>query len=110
MPKRNDVLYGTLQLLVLQTLEGQGPLHGYAITAAIQRSSAEMLRVEEGSLYPALHRMEQQGWLKGDWGVTEKRREARFYQITRAGRGQLAQERETWLRLTEGVQRVLSYA
>jgi len=107
---RNDKLQGTLALLVLQTLAVQGPLHGYAITAAIERSSAELLRVEEGSLYPALHRMEQQGWLKGMWGVTDKNREARSYEITRAGRAQLARERQTWERLTEGVQRVLSYA
>jgi transcriptional regulator len=107
---RNDKLQGTLALLVLQTLAVRGPLHGYAITAAIERLSAELLRVEEGSLYPALHRMEQQGWLKGKWGVTDKNREARFYEITRAGRAQLAQERQTWERLTEGVQRVLSYA
>lgn len=107
---RNDKLQGTLALLVLQTLSVRGPLHGYAITAAIERSSAELLQVEEGSLYPALHRMEQQGWLKSEWGITDKNREARFYEITRAGRAQLAQERQSWARLTEGVQRVLSYA
>jgi PadR family transcriptional regulator PadR len=108
--RRNDILQGTLALLVLQTLSARGPLHGYAITAAIRRSSDDLLRVEEGSLYPALHRMEQQGWLKSKWGVTEKKREARFYDITRLGLAQLAQERETWSRLTQGVQRVLSYA
>lgn len=107
---RNDILQGTLTLLVLQAVAAWGPLHGYAITAAIQRSSAELLRVEEGSLYPALHRLEQQGWLKSEWGVTEKNREARFYTITRAGRAQLAQERQTWARLTEGVERVLGHA
>lgn len=111
MPKhRHDILHGTLTLLVLQTLAARGPLHGYAITAAIQRSSDELLRVEEGSLYPALHRMEQQGWLNSSWGVTEKNREARFYEITDAGRAQLARERQTWARLTEGVQRVLRFA
>ena len=111
MPKRrNDILQGTLALLVLQTLAARGSLHGYAITAAIQRSSAESLRVEEGSLYPALHRMEQDGWLKSTWGVTEKNREARFYEITRVGRTQLGRERESWAQLTEGVQRVLRYA
>jgi PadR family transcriptional regulator len=111
MPRhRNDILQGTLALLVLQTLANRGPLHGYAITSAIQQSSAELLRVEEGSLYPALRRMERQGWLKGKWGVTDKKREARFYEITRAGRAQLVRERETWERLTEGVQRVLRYA
>jgi len=108
--RRNDILQGTLVLLVLQTLAARGPLHGYAITAAIQRSSDELLRVEEGSLYPALHRMEQQGWLRGKWGQTGKKRDARFYEITDAGRTQLAQERKSWSRLTQGVQRVLRYA
>lgn len=111
MPKhRNDILQGTLALLVLQTLERRGPLHGYAITRAIRSTSDELLRVEEGSLYPALHRMDQQGWLKGKWGMTDKNREARFYEVTRAGRAQLTQERETWERLTKGVQLVLRHA
>jgi transcriptional regulator len=108
--RRNDVLQGTLGLLVLRTLSAQGPLHGYAITAHIQRVSAELLRVEEGSLYPALHRMEQDGWLRSEWGTTEKNRQARFYSITPAGEAQLAAERESWARLTEGVGRVLRYA
>jgi len=107
---RNDILQGTLSLLVLQTLAARGPLHGYAITKAIQQASAELLRVEEGSLYPALHRMAQAGWLLGRWGVTEKGRDARLYEITGAGRAQLARERQTWAQLTEGVQRVLRYA
>lgn len=111
MPRRrNDILYGTLQLLVLQTLDVRGPLHGYAITAAIQDASDDLLRVEEGSLYPALHRMEQQGWLKSSWGKTEKNRDARFYDLTRTGRAQLAREQETWGRVTDGVSRVLGYA
>lgn len=111
MPKyRNDVLQGTLGLLILQTLSVHGPLHGYALTQAIQRASAELLRVEEGSLYPALHRMEHEGLLASAWGVTEKNRQARFYEITRAGRAQLARERESWTRLTKGVQRVLRHA
>ncbi len=107
---RNDVLQGTLALLVLRTLAASGPMHGYAITSHIARVSAELLRVEEGSLYPALHRMEQNGWLRGSWGVTEKNREARFYEITAKGRRQLEIERESWARLTEGVGRVLRYA
>jgi PadR family transcriptional regulator len=111
VPKhRNDILQGTLALLVLRVLAARGPLHGYAITGAIQSSSTELLRVEEGSLYPALHRMEQQGWLKGRWGVTEKNREARFYEITAAGRAQLLREQKSWARLIEGVDRVLRYA
>jgi transcriptional regulator len=110
MKQRNDILQGTLALLVLRILAARGPLHGYALSAAIQHASADLLRVEEGSLYPALHRMEQDGWLLGRWGVTEKNREARFYEITHQGRAQLARERETWLRLTKGVARVLRYA
>jgi transcriptional regulator len=111
MPRpRNDILQGTLALLVLKSLAAQGRLHGYAITAHIQRVSAELLRVEEGSLYPALHRMEQDGWVKAEWGVTEKNREARFYSLTVAGRRQLAQEQEQWTRLTDGVGRVLRHA
>jgi transcriptional regulator len=107
---RNDVLQGTLDLLVLRTLSSAGPLHGYAITAHIKRVSAELLRVEEGSLYPALHRMEQDGWLRASWGTTERNREARFYEITAKGRRQLELEREQWSRLTDGVSRVLRYA
>jgi PadR family transcriptional regulator PadR len=111
MPKqKNDILQGTLVLLVLKTLETQGRMHGYAITAHIQAASAELLRVEEGSLYPALHRMEQDGWVRAEWGTTEKNRQARFYTLTAAGRRQLAQEQESWARLTEGVRRVMRYA
>ena len=109
-PRRNDVLQGTLALLVLRTLSAQGPLHGYAITSHIQRVSAELLRVEEGSLYPALHRMEQDGWLRSEWGTTEKNRQARFYALTAEGKRQLVREEEGWARLTEGVQRVLHQA
>jgi PadR family transcriptional regulator, regulatory protein PadR len=107
---KNDILQGTLALLVLRTLDVAGPMHGYAITSHIQLVSAELLRVEEGSLYPALHRMEQDGWLRSAWGVTEKNREARFYSITPKGRRQLAVEEASWNRLIEGVGRVLRYA
>src|SRR6476661_9846808 len=108
MPKqKNDILQGTLALLVLKTLSAQGRMHGYAITSHIQRVSSDLLRVEEGSLYPALHRMEQDGWLRAEWGTTEKNREARFYAITAAGRKQLALEEESWARLRDGVTRVL---
>ena len=85
-------------------------MHGYALTAHIQHASADLLRVEEGSLYPALHRMEQDGWLRASWGTTEKGRQARFYAITANGRRQLAIEQENWTRLTTGVARVLRYA
>lgn len=107
---KNDILQGTLALLVLRTLDVAGPMHGYAITSHIQVVSAELLRVEEGSLYPALHRMEQDGWVRSAWGVTEKNRDARFYSITAKGRKQLAEEEASWRRLTDGVSRVLSYA
>jgi len=85
-------------------------MHGYAITSHIQCVSEQLLRVEEGSLYPALHRMEQQGWVRAEWGMTEKNREARFYSLTAKGRKQLAQEEKSWSRLTEGVARVMRYA
>jgi transcriptional regulator len=107
--QRNDILQGTLVLLVLRILAAQGRLHGYALTASIQRASADSLRVEEGSLYPALHRMAQDGWLRSEWGTTEKNRQARFYSITAAGRKQLALEEESWARLRDGVTRVLRY-
>ena len=107
---KNDILQGTLALLVLRTLEVAGPMHGYAITSHIQVVSADLLRVEEGSLYPALHRMEQDGYLRSSWGVTEKNREARIYSITAKGRKQLADEEASWNRLTDGVARVLRYA
>jgi len=111
MPRqKNDILQGTLALLVLKTIDAQGRMHGYAITSHIQRVSADLLRVEEGSLYPALHRMEQDGWLRAEWGTTEKRREAKFYTITALGRKQLALEEESWARLRDGVARVLRYA
>jgi transcriptional regulator len=107
---KNDILQGTLALLVLRTLESTGPLHGYAIVSRIHDVSAQLLRVEEGSLYPALHRMEQDGWLRSSWGTTEKNRQARYYELTAKGRKQLAAERESWMRLTDGVGRVLRYA
>src|SRR5437868_6526488 len=111
MPRqKNDILQGTLALLVLKTIDAEGRMHGYAITSHIQRLSADLLRVEEGSLYPALHRMTQDGWLKAEWGLTGKNREARFYSVTPAGRKQLAIEEETWARLRDGVQRVLRHA
>jgi transcriptional regulator len=105
--KKNDILQGTLALLVLRTLEAGEKMHGYAITSHIQRVSAQLLRVEEGSLYPALHRMEQDGWVRAEWGRTEKNREARFYSLTAKGKRQLAEEQASWARLTDGVARVM---
>jgi PadR family transcriptional regulator len=106
---KSDVLQGTLALLVLKTL-APGPKHGYGITVHIQRVSNEALRVEEGSLYPALHRMEQEGWIKAEWGVSENNRRARYYQLTEKGRKQLAAEQKSWARLTEAVAAVLRFA
>jgi transcriptional regulator len=108
--KRNDILQGTLAMLVLKSLDVRGPLHGYAITQHIQNASAELLRVEEGSLYPALHRLEQAGWIRGSWRTSESNRQAKFYSLTGTGRKQLAAEQASWARLTEGVGRVLGFA
>src|SRR6476661_4650299 len=108
--RRNDILQGTLALLVLRTLAPGRNMHGYAITAHIHRISDQLLRVEEGSLYPALHRMEQDGWVRAEWGKTESNREARFYSLTAAGRKQLGLEEQSWSRLSEGVRRVLRNA
>jgi PadR family transcriptional regulator PadR len=108
--QNNDILQGTLSLLVLRALEARGRMHGYALTSHIQRASAELLRVEEGSLYPALHRMEQDGWVRSEWGATEKGRKAKFYSLTAKGEQQLVVERESWERLTKGVSRALRYA
>src|SRR5260370_3785684 len=107
--KKNDILQGTLVLLILKTLSSSKRMHGYAITAHIQLISAQLLRVEEGSLYPALHRLEQEGWVRAEWGKTEKNREARFYSLTAKGRKQLVEEEQSWSRLTAGVDRVIPY-
>lgn len=110
MPKRkNDILQGTLALLVLKTLE-HGPMHGWGITLHIQQISNETLRVEEGSLYPALHRMEQDGWISAEWRASENNRRARYYRLTSKGRKQLAEEERSWQRLTEAVAAVLDFA
>jgi PadR family transcriptional regulator PadR len=106
---KNDLLQGTLALLVLKTL-ARGPLHGYGITLHIQMVSKDFLRVEEGSLYPALHRMEQDGWVSAEWGVSENNRRARYYRLTAAGRKQLAEEEKNWERLTQAVSHVLQFA
>jgi transcriptional regulator len=108
--QKNDILQGTLSLLVLRTLKSQGALHGYALTNHIRRISDELLRVEEGSLYPALHRMEQEGLVQSEWGVTDKGRKARLYSLTPAGRKRLAEETKSWERLTQGVALVLQNA
>jgi PadR family transcriptional regulator, regulatory protein PadR len=108
-PKKRDALQGTLDLLVLKTLS-RGPDHGYGIAAHIQSISDDILRVEEGSLYPALHRMEHLGWVTAAWQTTTNNRRARLYTLTRAGRKQLDAEQAEWDRLTRGVGKVLRFA
>ena len=106
--RKPDALQGTLDLLVLKTLS-RGPQHGYGIAAAIESISGDVLRVEEGSLYPALHRMEQTGWITAEWKVTPNNRRARLYRLTRAGQERLDEEHEKWERLTKAVGKVLRF-
>lgn len=102
----SDQLHGTLDMLVLKALQ-RGPLHGYAIALRLEQLSEDVLNVEEGSLYPALYRMEKRGWLQSEWAITDTGRRARFYQLTRPGRAQLAAESASWDRLTGAVARVM---
>ena len=104
-----DVLQGTLDLLILKTLS-RGRQHGYGIAVHIQQVSQDALRVEEGSLYPALHRIEQDGWIRAEWGVSGNNRKAKFYEITAAGRRQLAAEEQKWENLTAAVATMLRFA
>ncbi|HYW47657.1 MAG TPA: PadR family transcriptional regulator [Bryobacteraceae bacterium] len=106
---RIDLLQGTLDLLILRTLQA-GPQHGWAISERIQQISQDVLQVNQGSLYPALHRLEHQDWIKAEWGVSELGRRARFYSLTAAGRTQLEAERDSWARMTAAIGRVLEMA
>ncbi|HEX8984904.1 MAG TPA: PadR family transcriptional regulator [Bryobacteraceae bacterium] len=106
---RLDLLQGTLDLLILRTLL-PGPQHGWAISERIQQISQDVLQVNQGSLYPALHRLEHQGWIKAEWGVSELGRRARFYRLTPAGRKQLEAETEAWGRMSAAIGRVLEGA
>jgi transcriptional regulator len=106
-PTRSDLLQGTLDVLVLKTLAG-GPMHGWGISQRIQQVSEDVLAVNQGSLYPALHRLEEKGWIQAEWGNSENNRRARFYSLTRAGRRQLAEETESWERFAAAVARVLA--
>jgi PadR family transcriptional regulator PadR len=101
-----DLLQGTLDLLILKTLELE-PMHGWGITQRIQQVSDSVLQVNQGSLYPALHRLEERGWIRASWGSSENNRQARFYDLTARGRKQLAEEKENWLRLSEAVARIV---
>lgn len=102
-----EVPYGTLDLLVLRTLESMGPLHGYGIARRIEQVSRGSLALNQGTIYPALLRLEQSGWIASEWGVSENNRRARFYSITRSGRKQLAAEAESWARTVALVNRLL---
>ena len=104
------MLQGSLDLLVLKILSRRGPLHGYAVMTAVEEISGQVLRVEEGSLYPALHRMEEAGWIKAEWITKENGRRARVYELTARGRKQFAEEEARWTTVTSAVQRVLKMA
>jgi PadR family transcriptional regulator PadR len=107
MGKPSDLLQGTLDLLILKTISLE-PKHGWAIAKRIQQVSREVLQIQQGSLYPALHRLEQQGWIKAHWAETETGRKARFYSLTRAGRTQMERELESWDRLSGGINLVIN--
>lgn len=109
MPTSTDLLQGTLDLLILQTLQ-PGPMHGWGVAERIQQISNDALRIGQGSLYPALYRLEYKGWIKAEWGNSENNRKAKFYRLTAAGRKQLESERETWDRLSAGIELVLGRA
>src|SRR5882672_6341078 len=103
-----DVLQGTLILLVLRTLDALGPLHGYGVARRIEQISKDLLRLNQGTLYPALLRMEQEGWIASRWGASEKNRKAKFYSITASGRRQLAKETKDWRRMSSTIERFLA--
>ena len=106
-PSRSDLLQGTLDVLILKTLS-PGTMHGWGISQRIQQLSEDVLAVNQGSLYPALHRLELKGWIEAEWGSSENNRKARFYSLTRSGRRQLAEETESWERFAAAVGRVLA--
>ncbi|MEY2541940.1 MAG: PadR family transcriptional regulator, regulatory protein PadR [Verrucomicrobiota bacterium] len=105
--EKPDLVYGTLDMLILKSVQ-HDPRHGLEIADRIQQMSSDILRVEQGSLYPALYRLEAQGWIKGEWDVSENNRKARYYTLTAAGRKQLAAEKQHWSRITAGINLVLS--
>jgi len=108
-PSKSDLLQGTLDMLILQ-VTALGPVHGYAIAQRLQQISKDILQVQQGSLYPALHRLEAKGWLKAEWKATDTGRDAKFYSLTRAGRRQLESERANWERLAQAIRLVLQTA
>jgi transcriptional regulator len=104
---KSEVLQGTLDLLVLKTLATMGPMHGFGIALRIQQVSKDLLQLNQGTLYPALLRHEQRGWITSKWGISENNRKAKFYSLTRAGRKQLEEETESWDRMSNMINRVL---
>jgi transcriptional regulator len=110
MPKKPDTLQGALDLLILKTLASRGPLHGYGIALHVESVSGDVLRVEEGSLYPALHRMEQAGWVRSNWRTSENNRRAKFYAVTPDGSKHLADEERSWRLAVGAIQRVLQFS
>ena len=110
MEPKSDILPGTLGLLVLKTLESMGPQHGYGIARRIEQMSENLLHMNQGTLYPALLRLTQKGWIRAKWGVSENNRRARFYSITKAGQQQLASEAENWERMSAMITRMLAGA
>ena len=109
-PSRLDLLQGTLDLLILRTLQSGDALHGWAISDRIRQISENVLQANQGSLYPALHRLEHQGWIKAEWGISELGRRARFYGLTASGRKQLQREAEDWTRLATAIGKVMEMA
>jgi len=107
---KSDILQGTLDLIVLKTLDTLGPTHGYGIAVRLQQVSANILQLNQGTLYPALLRLEQKGWISSEWGESENKRRARFYSLTKAGKKQLREERANWERFAGVMQRVLAPA
>src|SRR5271165_6388266 len=105
---KSDVLQGTLDLMVLKTLESMGQLHGYGIARRIEQVSSDSLSLNQGTIYPALLRLEQRKWIKAEWGISETNRRAKFYALTKIGRGQLAREEENWSRIVATMARILS--
>jgi PadR family transcriptional regulator, regulatory protein PadR len=109
-PSRGELLQGTLDLIVLKTLDALGPLHGYGIAKRIQQVSEDLLKLNQGTLYPALLRLEQRGWINSKWGVSENNRKAKYYSLTRSGRKQLATEAASWERMSALMARLLEGA
>jgi len=106
-PQKSEVLQGTLDMLVLKTLEAIGPMHGWGVARRIQQVSRDVLQLTQGTIYPALLRLEQRGWISAEWGTSDNNRKARFYSLTQSGRKQLREQKENWQKMMEIINRVL---